>query len=61
MNMGKFNDNPPKNTVSTWLLPCTCQNRRCHCNARFKLDIPCVHGIPYQHNPPEHPIPNLII
>ena len=49
MNLGTFNDNPPENTV-----PCTCDLQRCHCNARFKPDIICVKGLPYQANPPNN-------
>ena len=52
MKAGLFNDNPPENTVPPWLLPCTCGLQRCHCNARFKPDIICVKGLPYQANPP---------
>ena len=52
MNVGTFNGNPPENTVPSWLLPCTCGLQRCHCNARFKLDIICVKGLPYQANSP---------
>ena len=52
MNTRTFNDNPPENTVPLWLLPCTCGLQRCHCNGRFKLDIMCVKGLPYQTNPP---------
>ena len=51
MNAGTFNDNLPKNTVPPWLLPCTCGLQRCHCNARFKPDIICIKGLPYQANP----------
>ena len=51
MNAGTFNDNPPENTVPPWLLPCTCGLQRCHCNARFKPNIICVKGLPYQANP----------
>ena len=51
MNAGIFNNNPSKNTVLPWLLPYTCKNQRCHCNARFKLDLICVKGLPYQKNP----------
>ena len=50
MNVGTFNGNPPENTVPPWLLPCTCGLQRCHCNARFKLDITCIKGLPYQAN-----------
>ena len=35
MNVGIFNNNPQNNTVPNWLLPCTCNKQRCHCNARF--------------------------
>lgn len=61
MNACTFNSNPQENIVPSWILPCTCQNQRCQCNARFKLDILCIRGIPYQHNPPLHPSPNIII
>ena len=52
MNAGTFNDNPPENTVPPWLLPYICGLQKCHCNARFKLDIICIKGLPYQTNPP---------
>ena len=51
MNVGTFNDNPSKNTVSVWLLPCTCNLQRCHWNARCKADVICIKGLPYQANP----------
>ena len=52
MNAGTFNENTPKSMVPPWLLPCTCGLQRCHCNARFKPDIICVKGLPYQANFP---------
>ena len=52
MNARTFNGNPPENTVPSWLLPCTCGLQRCHCNARFKPNIICVKGLPYQANSP---------
>ena len=61
MNAGTFNDNPPENTIPPWLLPCTCGLQRYHCNARFKPDIICVKGLPYQSNPPNNPENNLKI
>ena len=61
MNAKTFNDNPPKNMVLPWLLPCTCGLQRCHCNARFKLDIICIKGLTYQANPPTTPENNLKI
>ena len=51
MNARTFNNKPLENTVPPWLLPCTCSLQRCHCNARFKPDIICVKGLPYQANP----------
>ena len=51
MNASIFNNNPPKNTVPPWLFPYTCRNQRCHCNARFKPNLLCVKGLPYQSNP----------
>ena len=61
MNAGTFNDNPPENTVRPWLLLCTCRLQRCHCNARFKPNIICVKGLPYQTNPPNNLENNLKI
>ena len=61
MNAGTFNDNPPENTILSWLLSCICGHQRCHCNARFKLDIICVKGLPYQANPPTTSKDNLKI
>ena len=55
MNAGTYNERPQVNTVPTWLLPCTCGTQRCHCNAKFKPDILCVIGHPYNHPPPEAP------
>ena len=52
MNVGTFNNNPPENTVLPWLLPCTCGQQRCHCNAIFKPNLLCVKGLPYQSPPP---------
>ena len=61
MNARRFNDNLPENTVPSWLLPYTCSLQRCHYNARFKPDIICVKGLPYQANPPTTPENNLKI
>ena len=60
MNASTYNNNPQENTVPHWLLSCTC-NQRCHCNARFKPDILCIRGLPYQSNPPLNPDNNLTI
>ena len=61
MNAGTFNNNPQENTVPNWLLPCTCRTQRCHCNARFRPDILCVKGLPYQNVPPTTTDQNLTI
>jgi hypothetical protein len=61
MNAGTFNNNPQENTVPTWLLPCTCAQQRCHCNARFKHDLMCIKELPHQSTPPPHPINNLTV
>ena len=61
MNAGTFNDKPLENTVPNWLLPCTCGAQRCHCNSRFRPDILCVKGLPYQNDPPTGIDPNLTI
>ena len=39
----------------------TCGLQRCHCNARFKSDIICIKGLPYQTNPSTTPANNLKI
>ena len=61
MNAGTFNNNPQENTVPSWLLPCTCNQQRCQCNARFKPDILCIKGLPYHSPPPLNPDDNLTI
>ena len=61
MNAGTFNDNSTENTVPPWLLPYTCGLQRCHYNARFKSDITCIKGLPYQENLPNNPKNNLKI
>ena len=52
MNADTFDDDPQENTVPNWLLPCTCGYQRCHCNSRFRPNILCVKGLPYQNEPP---------
>jgi hypothetical protein len=61
MNAGTFNNYPQENTVPNWLLPCTCGTQRCHCNARFRPDILCIKGLPYQNEPPTNIDQNLTI
>jgi hypothetical protein len=61
MNAGTFNNNPQENTVPTWLLPCACNQNRCHCNARFKPDLLCIKGLPHLSTPPTHPTDNLTV
>ena len=61
MNARTYDNNPPKNTIPPWLLPCTCNLQRCHCNARFKPDIICIKGLSYQANPPSASVNNLRI
>jgi hypothetical protein len=46
MNVGKFQNQPPDNTVPIWLLPCHCNNR-CQCNARLRLDVICIKPLPH--------------
>jgi hypothetical protein len=61
MNAGTFNNNPQENTVPVWLLPCTCEQQRCHCNSRFKPDLLCIKGLPHQSTPPSHTTDNLTV
>ena len=49
MNAWTYNKIPQENTIPTWLLTCTCDTQRCHCNARLKPDILCIIGHPYNH------------
>ena len=57
MNTSTYNGLPQENTIPTWLLPCTCRALRCHCNVRFKHNILCIIGHPYNYPPPENPTP----
>lgn len=50
-----FNNNPQ------WLLPCTCGQRRCHGDVRFKLDILCIKRFPHQSTPLLNPTNTLTI
>jgi AraC-like DNA-binding protein len=61
MNAWTFNNNPQENTVPTWLLPCTCEQQRCYCNAKFKPDLLYIKELPHQSTPPPHPIDNLTV
>ena len=61
MNAGRFMNSSPENTIPHWLLPCSCTQTRCYCNARLKPDILCAQGIPYNGTPPLHPDPNITI
>jgi hypothetical protein len=61
MNARIYDANPPDNTVPSWLLPCVYQSPQCHCDARLKPDILCVRGVPYNHDPPHQPSPNVLI
>ena len=61
MNASTYNERPPENTVPTWLLPCTCDSPRCHCNARLKPDILCLLGHPFNSPPPEAPTTTITI
>jgi hypothetical protein len=61
MNAGTYNELPQENTVPPWLLPCTCDTQRYHCNARLKPDIICILGHPYNSPPPEAPTPAITI
>jgi hypothetical protein len=49
MNAWSHNEIPQENTYPTWLLLCTCDAQRCHCNARLKPDTLCIIGHPYNH------------
>ena len=61
MNAGTFNDKPPENTVPPWLLPCTCNTQKCHCNARLKPDLLCVQGLEHNSYPPDTPTQDITI
>ena len=61
MNASTFNNDPLENTALPWLLLCTCGQQKCYCNAKFKPDLLCVKGLPYELPPPTKPNDNLII
>ena len=62
-NAGKSDGQPQENIVSTWLLPCNCNNQtqRCQCNAKFKPDILCIRNHPYNGDPPQESNHTLIV
>ena len=37
------------------------RTQRCHCNSRFRPDILCIKGLPYQNDPPTDIDPNFTI
>jgi hypothetical protein len=61
MNAGIYDGHPLDNTIPPWLLACVCQSPQCQCDVRFKPDILCICGVPYKHEPPHQPSPNVII
>jgi hypothetical protein len=63
MNAGKTDEQTQENTVPHWLLPCICNNQtqRCQCNARLRPDILCIRNHPYNAEPPNQPMPDLIV
>ena len=61
MNAGTFNDKPPENIVPPWLLPCTCNTQKCHCNARLKPDLLGIQGLEHNSHPPDTPTQNITI
>ena len=61
MNVGTFNNNPQDNTIPTWLLPCTCEQQRCHCNARFKSNLLCIKELQHLNTAPLHPTDRVTI
>src|SRR4028119_2090007 len=61
MNAGIFYDKPQENTVPSWLLPCTCNTQKCHCNARLKPDILCIQGLEHNNHPPDTPTQDITI
>lgn len=52
MNAKTYNGLPRETIISTRLLRCTCDAQWCHCFARFKHEILCIIGLPY--NPTHH-------
>ena len=61
INARNYNKIPQENIVPTWLLLCTCGMQRYHCTAKFRQDILCVIGHPYNHPPLEALAPYLTI
>ena len=61
MNAKTYKEIPPHYTIPNWLLCCTCEHQRCHCNAKFKLDLLCIKEIPYQFDPPINYSNNITI
>ena len=52
---------PVDNTLSSYLLPCTCYLPKCKCPACFHLDILWIRGTNPHDTPPFHPSPQIQI
>jgi hypothetical protein len=63
MNAGKTDGQILENTLSNWLLLCTCNNQtqRCQCNAKLRPDILYIQNHPYNAEPPTQPNPTLTV
>ena len=56
-----FQQQPPIKHSTPWLVTCSCEQQRCQCNARFKQDILCIKGHPFNSDPPSYPSDNFTI
>ena len=54
-------DNKPKQTISEWLLKCTCTQTPCHCQAKLISYVLCNIGAPNQSQTPISPSPTTIV
>ena len=59
MNVGTYQNQPPGNTIPSWLLSFSCISHPCTCLARLKPDILIVKGLQKKSLPPEKPTKNI--
>ena len=61
INACNHNNKPPDHIVPNWLLKCTCAQATCHCQAKSRLDILCITGVPNQIQTSISPFPTLTV
>ena len=61
INANTHNNQPPQNTLSSWLLPCYYFLPCCQCLAHLRSNILCIQSKSPFNNPPFSPSPRLTV